>query len=124
MRLHEFQKYLPREISGGMKQRVGIARVLILQPEVLLMDEPFASLDYHTRGEMQGLLLSIWQELGQTIIFVTHDVDEAIALADKIVVIDRSSGRICGIHPVPLQRPRKTEIPEYIFFRKKLYESL
>ena len=124
MRLHEFQKYLPREISGGMKQRVAIARVLILQPQVLLMDEPFASLDYHTRGEMQNVLLSIWQELGQTIIFVTHDVDEAIALADKIVVIGRDSGRICEMSSVPLSRPRKTEIQEYIFFRKKLYESL
>jgi NitT/TauT family transport system ATP-binding protein len=124
VKLREFQHYLPREISGGMKQRVAIARVLILQPQLLLMDEPFASLDYHTRREMQDLLLTIWRELGQTIIFITHDVDEAITLADTIMVIDKDSGRIREVFPVALPRPRKTELPEYVFFRKKLYESL
>lgn len=124
VKLREFQHYIPREISGGMKQRVAIGRVLILRPQVLLMDEPFASLDYHTRREMQDLLLSIWKELGQTIIFVTHDVDEAIHLADKIIVIDKSSGGIREVVPVLLPRPRKTEYPEYIFFRNKLYEFL
>jgi len=124
VRLHEFQHYLPQEISGGMKQRVAIARVLILQPQVLLMDEPFASLDYHTRREMQNLLIAIWMELNQTIIFVTHDVDEAITLADRIALIDKNSGHIREVLAVPLSRPRKTEIPEYIFFRKNLYESL
>jgi NitT/TauT family transport system ATP-binding protein len=124
VKLREFQHYLPREVSGGMKQRVAIARVLILQPQVLLMDEPFASLDYHTRREMQDLLLTIWRELGQTIIFVTHDVDEAITLADTIIVIDKNSGGIQEVFPVSLPRPRKTELPEYIFFRKKLCESL
>jgi NitT/TauT family transport system ATP-binding protein len=122
--LYDFQHYLPREVSGGMKQRVAIARVLILQPQVLLMDEPFASLDYHTRKEMQDLLLTIWGELGQTIIFVTHDVDEAITLADTIIAIDKASGSIHEVFPVPLPRPRKTELPEYIFLRKRLYESL
>jgi NitT/TauT family transport system ATP-binding protein len=124
VKLREFQGYLPSEISGGMRQRVAIARVLILQPQVLLMDEPFASLDYHTRMEMQDLLLSVWKELGQTIIFVTHDVDEAIHLADTIIVIDRVSGVIHEVFPVSLPRPRKTELPEYVFFRKRLYESL
>jgi NitT/TauT family transport system ATP-binding protein len=124
VRLHEFQHYLPREISGGMKQRVAIARVLILEPQVLLMDEPFASLDFHTRRDMQNLLLSIWKQLGQTIIFVTHDVDEAITLADTIIVIDKNSERIREVFPVSLSRPRKNELPEYIFFRKKLYEFL
>jgi NitT/TauT family transport system ATP-binding protein len=88
------------------------------------MDEPFASLDYHTRKEMQDLLLTIWGELGQTIIFVTHDVDEAITLADTIIAIDKASGSIHEVFPVPLPRPRKTELPEYIFLRKRLYESL
>jgi NitT/TauT family transport system ATP-binding protein len=124
VRLDEFQGYLPGEISGGMKQRVAIARVLILRPQVLLMDEPFASLDYHTRREMQDLLLTIWRELSQTIIFITHDVDEAITLADRIIVIDSDSGCIREVFPVSLPRPRKTELPEYIFFRKKLYEFL
>lgn len=122
--LREFQHYLPREISGGMKQRVAIARVLILQPQVLLMDEPFASLDYHTRREMQDLLVSIWTDLGQTIIFVTHDLDEAITLADRIVVMERGSGCIRQELAVPLPRPRKAEQTEYLFFRRKLYEFL
>ena len=92
--LRDFHHYLPRELSGGMKQRVAIARVFILQPQILLMDEPFASLDYDTRREMQDLLVSIWRDLGQTIVFVTHDADEAITLADKILVMDRSAGCI------------------------------
>ena len=122
--LREFQHYLPREISGGMKQRVAIARVFILQPQVLLMDEPFASLDYHTRREMHDLLVSIWRELGQTILFVTHDVDEAITLADRILVMDRESGRIHEELAVSPTRPRKIEQPEYLFLRRKLYEFL
>jgi NitT/TauT family transport system ATP-binding protein len=103
-----------------MKQRVALARVLIMMPQVLLMDEPFASLDYHTRREMQELLVSLWEELGHTIIFVTHDIDEAITLADKIVVMDMAPGRIREQLPVTLQRPRKPEQTEYMFFRKKL----
>jgi len=107
-----------------MKQRVAIAGLLILQPQILLMDEPFASFDYHTRREMQSLLLAIWMELNQTIIFVTHDVDEAITLADRIALIDKNSEHIREVLAVPLPRPRKMELPEYIFFRKKLYEFL
>jgi len=122
--LSDFHRYLPQEISGGMKQRVAIARVLILQPQVLLMDEPFASLDYYTRREMQNLLVSIWRDLGQTIVFVTHDVDEAITLADRILVMDRSTGRIREELTLALPRPRRAEQTEYVFFRRKLYELL
>jgi NitT/TauT family transport system ATP-binding protein len=122
--LGDFQHYLPQEISGGMKQRVAIARVFILQPQVLLMDEPFASLDYYTRREMQNLLVSIWRDLGQTIVFVTHDVDEAITLADRILVMDRSTGRIREELELTLPRPRRAEQTEYVFFRRKLFELL
>ena len=122
--LKAFQDYLPREISGGMKQRVALARVLILKPAVLLMDEPFASLDVQTRDEMQGLLISLWEQLNQAIVFVTHDVDEAIKLADTILLMEREPGRISEEIPVPLLRPRAMEKTEFVFFRRKLYESL
>ena len=118
--LQNFRHYLPREISGGMKQRVALARVLIMSPQVLLMDEPFASLDYHTRREMQELLVNLWEELQHTILFVTHDIDEAITLADTIIVMEMAPGRIKEKLNVPLQRPRKPEQSEYLFFRKKL----
>ena len=116
--LEAFRDYLPRDISGGMKQRVALARVLILQPAVLLMDEPFASLDVQTREEMQNLLVSLWEELNQAIIFVTHDVDEAIKLADRILLMDREPGRISHEIPVPLDRPRTMERTEFVFFRE------
>ena len=105
--LTEFRHYLPREISGGMRQRVAIARVLILKPQVLLMDEPFGALDAYTRGEMQQLLLHLWRQLGQTILFVTHDVNEAVILADRILVMGRCPGQIHREISVSLSRPRK-----------------
>lgn len=122
--LAPFGNYLPREISGGMKQRVALARVLILKPGVLLMDEPFASLDAQTREEIQGLLISLWEKLGQTILFVTHNVEEAITLADRILLMSKGPGRIREEIPVSLARPRRAEKTEFIFVRRKLYESL
>lgn len=122
--LSAFQGYLPREISGGMKQRVALARVLILQPAVLLMDEPFVSLDLQTREEMHNLLVSLWEKLAQTILFVTHDVDEAIKLADRILLVDRAPGRIREKIPVSLPRPRTVENTDFVFFRRKLHETL
>jgi NitT/TauT family transport system ATP-binding protein len=122
--LGAFASYLPREISGGMKQRVALARVLVLRPAVLLMDEPFASLDVQTREEMQDLLVSLSEELRQTILFVTHDVDEAVRLADRILLMDRNPGRIREQVPVPLPRPRRGESTEFVFFRRKLREIL
>jgi NitT/TauT family transport system ATP-binding protein len=122
--LSEFRNYLPREISGGMKQRVALARVLILKPEVLLMDEPFASLDAQTREEMQNFLLSLWENLSHTIIFVTHDVTEAVTLADRILVMSKDPGRICEEIRVDLPRPRKREKSDFLFFSRKLYERL
>jgi len=122
--LTEFRDYLPREISGGMKQRVALARVLILKPQILLMDEPFASLDAQTREEMQNLLLSLWEKLSHTIIFVTHDVNEAVTLSDRILVMSKNPGRIREDMHVDLVRPRKMEKQEFIFFRRKLYKHL
>ena len=90
--LGKFGTYLPRDISGGMKQRVSLARVLILEPRILLMDEPFASLDSRTRREMHVLLLNLWKRLSRTILFVTHDVEEALILADTIYVLGQNPG--------------------------------
>ena len=104
--LHDFKNHLPVQLSGGMRQRVGIARILTLGSQVLLMDEPFGALDAQTRLTMQELLLSVWQKLKPTIIFVTHDIDEAIFLANTIYVMSARPGRIQSRIDVPLARPR------------------
>jgi NitT/TauT family transport system ATP-binding protein len=122
--LSAFKDYLPREISGGMKQRVALARVLILKPQVLLMDEPFGALDAQTREEMQNLLLSLWEELSHTIVFVTHDLTEALTLADRIMMMSRNPGRIQSDIPVPLSRPRKKESDSFHRFYRELRSSL
>ena len=122
--LSEFGDYLPKEISGGMKQRVALARVLILKPQVLLMDEPFAALDAQSREEMQNLLLSLWKTLSHTILFVTHDVSEAVTLADRILLMEKAPGRIREDIRVDLPRPRKTDTDRFLFFCRQLYEGL
>jgi NitT/TauT family transport system ATP-binding protein len=104
--LSDFKNHLPVQLSGGMRQRVGIARILTLGSRVLLMDEPFGALDAQTRLTMQELLLSVWQQLKPTIIFVTHDIDEAIFLASRIYVMSARPGRIQTSITVPLGRPR------------------
>ncbi|WP_373499881.1 ABC transporter ATP-binding protein [Desulfococcus sp.] len=119
-----FRDYLPREISGGMKQRVALARVLILKPGVLLMDEPFASLDAQTREEMQNLLLGLRETFSHTILFVTHDVGEAATLADRILVMGKNPGRIEADIQVNLNRPRRREDTDFHRFCRKLYERL
>jgi NitT/TauT family transport system ATP-binding protein len=104
--LRDFRDHLPVQLSGGMRQRVGIARILTMGSSVLLMDEPFGALDAQTRLSMQELLLSVWQKLGRTIVFVTHDIDEALFLADTIYVMSPRPGRIQSRLTVPLPRPR------------------
>ena len=122
--LGEFGDYLPSEISGGMKQRVALARVLILKPAVLLMDEPFASLDAQSREEMQDLLLTLRQELGHTILFVTHDVNEAVLLADRVLLMSRIPGRIREEIRVDLPRPRERESSPFMNVSRRLHEAL
>jgi len=122
--LGEFGDHLPNEISGGMKQRVALARVLILKPEVLLMDEPFASLDAQSREEMQNLLLTLWQELAHTILFVTHDVNEAVVLADRILLMGKNPGRIREEIRIDLTRPREKETGAFMNVSRRLHEAL
>jgi NitT/TauT family transport system ATP-binding protein len=122
--LSEFRHYLPGEISGGMKQRVALARVLILQPRVLLMDEPFAALDAQTREEMQQLMLSLWAKLSHTILFVTHDVTEAVTLADRVLLMGKDPGRIREDIRIDLPRPRKKDSEAFLFFCRRLFEGL
>ncbi|MFO7600119.1 MAG: ABC transporter ATP-binding protein [Candidatus Desulfacyla sp.] len=122
--LSEFRDYLPRELSGGMKQRVALARVLILQPQVLLMDEPFASLDAQSREEMQNLLLTLWQKLAHTILFVTHDVNEAVILADRILLMDKNPGLVRQEIPVDLPRPRERESSAFLNVTRRLNQAL
>lgn len=108
--LDGFGASYPAQLSGGMQQRVGLARVLVNQPRVMLMDEPFAALDAQSRLLMQELLLHIWQEIRTTVLFVTHDVDEAIFLSDRIMVMSARPGRIKRELQVPLARPRTPEM--------------
>src|SRR6201994_4983500 len=105
--LKGFEEFYPKELSGGMKQRVALARTLAYHPEVLLMDEPFGALDAHTRTRLQNDLLNIWERDRKTVLFVTHSVEEAVFLSDKVVMMSRSPGRIREIIDIDLPRPRR-----------------
>jgi NitT/TauT family transport system ATP-binding protein len=105
--LKGFENFYPKELSGGMKQRVALARTLAYHPAVLLMDEPFGALDAHTRTRLQNDLLNIWERDRKTVLFVTHSVEEAVFLSDKVVVMTRSPGRIKEIVDIDLPRPRR-----------------
>jgi NitT/TauT family transport system ATP-binding protein len=125
--LENFHRHLPVQLSGGMKQRVGIARVLVMEPRVMLMDEPFGALDAQTRLTMQQLLLDVWQAMKKTVIFVTHDIDEAILLADTIYVMSARPGRINSRIPVDLSRPRTLDTltdGHFNEFKKRIMQEM
>jgi ABC-type nitrate/sulfonate/bicarbonate transport system ATPase subunit len=111
--LSGFEGRFPQELSGGMRQRVALARVLVNDPKILLMDEPFAALDAQTRTIMQGELLRVWSAERRTAIFITHNIEEAVLLGDRIVVMTARPGRIKEIVPVKLPRPRDVTSPEF-----------
>ncbi len=116
--LSGFEKKLPNQLSGGMRQRVSIARALAHDPPVLLMDEPFGALDAQTRDQMNVELQRIWLKSGKTVVFVTHSVDEAVFLADRIVLLDTHPGRIHSITQVPFARPRASSVKDTDEFRR------
>jgi NitT/TauT family transport system ATP-binding protein len=105
-----FESYYPRQLSGGMRQRVNLARALAIDPEILLMDEPFSSLDAQTREIMQTELMRIWEQGRKTVLFVTHQIDEAVFLSDKVLVFARRPGRLRERVPIELPRPRELAI--------------
>ncbi len=125
--LQGFEDAYPHELSGGMQQRVGLARALAIRPEVLLMDEPFGALDIQTRDLLQDQLLHIWERDKKTAIFVTHSIEEAIYLADRILVFSKSPARIELTMPVPFPRPRSEGLktsPEFLEIRRSIWQVL
>ena len=122
--LQGFENYYPKELSGGMRQRLGIARALAIQPEILLMDEPFASLDELTRVRMQEELIEIWELDKKTVIFVTHSIEEAVFLASKVVVMTPRPSRVAGEVEIELKRPRDRTSPDFNLYKKKVLELL
>lgn len=125
--LSKFQDSYPHELSGGMKQRVAIARALATNPRILIMDEPFGALDAQTRCQMQSHLLQIWKNVDVTILFITHDLDEAIYLADRVLVLEPHPGRVREMIEVPVSRPRSVAqfpTPSFIATRTRLDELI
>ncbi|MES1187305.1 MAG: ABC transporter ATP-binding protein, partial [Myxococcales bacterium] len=125
--LSEFAEHYPHQLSGGMQQRVNLARVLVNRPRVILMDEPFCSLDAQTRLQMQQMLLRLWHEFHMTVVFVTHDVDEAVFLSDRVVVLSRRPGSVKADLPVALPRPRTVDLltsQEFMSVKREALELL
>jgi len=125
--LEDFADHYPSQLSGGMKQRVAIARALANQPRILLMDEPFGALDAQTRSSMQAHLMRVWESVDVTILFITHDLDEATLLSDRIVVLGSNPGRVLEVIDVPVPRPRSPELTlsgHFLATRKRLEELI
>ena len=119
-----FERYHPHQLSGGMRKRVALAMTLVYEPEIVLMDEPFGALDVQTRNLMENDLLDIWAQFRRTVVFVTHDLEEAIALSDRIVVMTAAPGRVKAVYRITLPRPRSvTEIRFHPDFGR-LYETI
>ncbi len=123
-----FESHYPWQLSGGMQQRVAIARALAYQPKVLLMDEPFASVDAQTRAELEDLVLRVREQFGVTIVLVTHDIDEAVYMSDRVVVLSRPPSTVSEILPVELPTPRDQietkALPEFASLRARVYEEI
>jgi NitT/TauT family transport system ATP-binding protein len=123
-----FERHYPKELSGGMKQRVALARALVMDPDVLLMDEPFGAVDAQTRIVLQQELLRIWQRTGKTVVFVTHSVDEALHLSDRVYVLSSRPARVLDVVTVDLPRPRDHEailaLPEYSPLHGRIWRLL
>lgn len=122
--LEKFKEAKPYELSGGMKQRVAIVRSLAGDPEVLLMDEPFGALDIQTRNQLQKDLLKIWEDKHKTIVFVTHSVDEAAFLGDRVVVISKRPGKIVKTFNIDIKRNRNRLDPEFMKLKREIYDFL
>jgi NitT/TauT family transport system ATP-binding protein len=126
--LKGFENHYPWELSGGMQQRVAIARALAYEPEVLLMDEPFGSLDALTRLELEDTVLQLWEELRTTVLFITHDIEEAVYLSDRILLLSRRPSRIIEELPVDFDRPRNQVMtrsqPRFMEIRNRIYQRI
>jgi NitT/TauT family transport system ATP-binding protein len=126
--LGRYAGYYPYQLSGGMQQRVAIARALVRRPQLLLMDEPFSALDAMMRVDLQDLLLNLWKELGLTILFVTHDLDEALYLAQRVIMLSAGPGTVADTVDVPLAYPRHQVTtrsdPKYLALRERLYRLM
>jgi len=124
VRLQGFERTYPSELSGGMKQRLQVARALAVNPDILFLDEPFGALDSVTRLIMRGELLRIWQSERRTIIFVTHDVDEAVQLADRVVVLSSRPAKVEHVLSIDLPHPRNISAPRYLELRDQLLNEI
>jgi NitT/TauT family transport system ATP-binding protein len=126
--LNDREDAYPHQLSGGMRKRVALAQTLVNEPKIMLLDEPFSALDVQTRGLMQGELLRLWSGTGAAVVFVTHDLEEAIALADRVVVLTAVPATIKADFPVPLSRPRDVEevrlTPEFLDIYREIWQSL
>ena len=122
--LRGFERAYPRELSGGMKQRVEVARALAVNPDVLYLDEPFGALDSITRLQMRSELLRIWQAERKTILFVTHDIEESVQLADRVVVLTARPGRVRRVVPIDIPHPRDLSSPRYLALRDEIFGEI
>jgi NitT/TauT family transport system ATP-binding protein len=125
--LKGFEKHYPYEISGGMQQRANLARALVVDPKILLMDEPFAALDAQTREMMQAELLDVWQQTRKTVLFITHQINEAVYLSDRVIVMSARPGRVLADITVELPRPRALDVkrtPEFLAYEDEIWKLI